>query len=42
MKEADMETVAEAVSVMIKEGEAATEKAKALVKSLTDKYPLNM
>ena len=42
LKEEDMETVAEAVAMMIKEGESATEKAKALVKSLTDKYPLNM
>ena len=42
LKEADMDTVAEAVAVMIKEGEAASEKAKALVKSLTEKYPLNM
>ena len=42
LKEADMEVVAEAVAMMIKEGEPATEKAKALVKSLTDKYPLDM
>ena len=42
LKEEDMETVAEAVAMMIKEGESATEKARALVKSLTDKYPLNM
>ena len=42
LKEEDMETIAEAVAMMIKEGESATEKAKALVKSLTDKYPLNM
>ena len=42
LKEDDMETVAEAVAMMIKEGESATEKAKALVKSLTDKYPLEM
>jgi len=42
LKEEDMETVAEAVALMIKEGEPATEKAKALVKSLTEKYPLNM
>ena len=42
LKEADMETIAEAVALMIKEGESATEKAKALVKSLTDKYPLDM
>lgn len=42
LKEEDMETIAEAVAMMIKEGESATEKAKALVKSLTDKYPLDM
>ena len=42
LKGEDMETIAEAVALMIKEGESATEKAKALVKSLTDKYPLNM
>ena len=42
LKEDDMETVAEAVAMMIKEGESATEKAKALVKSLTDRYPLEM
>lgn len=42
LKEEDMEVVAEAVSIMIKEGESATERAKALVKSLTDKYPLDM
>ena len=42
LKEEDMETIAEAVALMIKKGESATEKAKALVKSLTDKYPLDM
>lgn len=42
LKEEDMETIAEAVALMIKEGESATEKAKDLVKSLTDKYPLDM
>ena len=42
LKGEDMETIAEAVALMIKEGESATEKAKALVKSLTGKYPLNM
>ena len=42
LKEEDMETIAEAVALMIKEGESATERAKALVKSLTDKYPLDM
>lgn len=42
LKEEDMETIAEAVALMIKEGESATEKAKTLIKSLTDKYPLDM
>ena len=42
LKEADMDVVAEALTLMIKEGESATEKAKALVKGLTDKYPLDM
>ena len=42
LKEEDMETIAETVALMIKEGESATEKAKALVKRLTDKYPLDM
>ncbi len=42
LKEEDMDVIAEAVAMMIKEGESATEKAKALVKSLTDKYPLDM
>ena len=42
LKEEDMETIAEAIAMLIKEGGSATEKAKALVKSLTDKYPLDM
>jgi len=42
LKEEDMDVIAEAVSMLLKEGESATEKAKALVKSLTDKYPLDM
>ena len=42
LKEADMDVVAEALTLIIKEGESATEKAKALVKGLTDKYPLDM
>ena len=36
----DMDRVAEAIAVVIKEGEAGTEKARAIVKALTDKYPL--
>jgi len=42
LKEEDMDVVAEAIAMMIKEGESATEKAKALVKGLTEKYPLDM
>ena len=37
----DMEQVAEAIAVVIKECEAGIEKARAIVKGLTDKYPLN-
>ena len=37
---ADMDQVAEAISVVIKEGEAGIEKARAIIKTLTDKYPL--
>lgn len=36
----DMDKVAEAIVIMIKEGEAGADKARAIVKSLTDKYPL--
>ena len=36
----DMDRVAEAISIVIKEGEAGLEKARAIVKTLTDKYPL--
>lgn len=36
----DMDQVAEAVSIVIKEGEAGIEKARVIVKTLTDKYPL--
>lgn len=42
LREEDMEVIAEAVSLVIKEGLSATEKARALVKSLTEKYPLVM
>lgn len=42
LKEADMDIVAEAVAKMIREGQGATEEVKALVKSLTDRYPLDM
>ena len=40
LKEEDMDQIAEAIAIMIKEGEAAAEKAKVIVKSLTEKYPL--
>lgn len=40
MTEADMDQIAEAIALMIHEGEAATDKAMAIVKALTDKYPL--
>jgi glycine hydroxymethyltransferase len=36
----DMDQVAEAISIVIKEGENGIDKAKAIVKTLTDKYPL--
>ena len=37
---ADFDEVAEAIATVIKEGEAGVDKARAIVKSLTDKYPL--
>ena len=37
---ADMDQVAEAISIVIKEGEAGIGKAQAIIKTLTDKYPL--
>ncbi len=37
---ADMDLVAEAIAVMIKEGEAGAGKAEAIVRELTQKYPL--
>ena len=40
MNEADMDVIAEAVAMMLKEGESKAEEAKKLVKGLTDKYPL--
>ena len=41
LKEDDMDQVAEAISLVINDPEANTEKAKAIVKGLTDKYPLH-
>ena len=40
LKEDDFDQVAEAIAMIIKEGEPAVEKAKAIIKTLTDKYPL--
>ena len=36
----DMDQVAEAIAIVVKEGEAGVEKASAIVKTLTAKYPL--
>lgn len=40
MKEDDMDVIAEAIALVLKEKEAGKEKAFALVKGLTEKYPL--
>ena len=40
LKEADFDKVAEAIAMIIKDGEAAVEPAKAIIKELTGKYPL--
>ncbi|MGN1157406.1 MAG: serine hydroxymethyltransferase, partial [Agathobacter sp.] len=40
MNTEDMDKIAEAIATMIKEGEAGAEKARAIVKELTGKYPL--
>ena len=40
MKEADMRVIAEAISLVVQDGGANKEKAKELVKTLTDRYPL--
>ncbi|MGN0342992.1 MAG: serine hydroxymethyltransferase [Roseburia sp.] len=40
MNTEDMDQIAEAIAMMIKEGEAASDKAKAIVAALTAKYPL--
>ena len=40
MNTEDMDKIAEAIATMIKEGEAGAEKARAIVKELTEKYPL--
>ncbi len=40
MKEEDMDVLAEAIAMMLADPEANKEKARGLVKELTDKYPL--
>ncbi|MDD6156037.1 MAG: serine hydroxymethyltransferase [Lachnospiraceae bacterium] len=40
LKEEDFDQVAEAIAMIIKNGESAIEDARAIVKSLTEKYPL--
>ena len=40
LKEDDFDKVAEAIAMIIKDGEAAVEPAKAIIKELTGKYPL--
>ncbi len=40
LKEENFDKVAEAIAMLIKEGEPAIEPARAIVKELTDKYPL--
>lgn len=40
LKEEDMDAVAEAVAIMLKDEADCTRRAKELVKSLTEKYPL--
>ena len=37
----DMDQIAEAIAIMVKEGEAKADDARAIVKGLTDKYPLH-
>ena len=41
LKTDDMDQIAEAISIIVKEKEAGVEKAKAIVMALTEKYPLN-
>ena len=41
MNTEDMDQIAEAIAMLIKEGESAVDAAKAIVKTLTDKYPLD-
>ena len=39
-QEADMDQVAEAIALMIRQGEAAADQVKGIVKALTKNYPL--
>ena len=41
LKEEDFDQVAEAIAMLIKEGESAIDAAQTIVKTLTDKYPLS-
>jgi glycine hydroxymethyltransferase len=41
MKEDDMDKIAEAIAMVIKEQENGVGKARAIVQTLTDKYPLD-
>ena len=40
LKEEDFDQVAEAIALIIKKGEPAVDEARAIIKKLTDKYPL--
>ena len=40
MNTEDMDVIAEAIALMIKNGESSAEEVKQLVKGLTEKYPL--
>ncbi len=40
LKEADFDQVAEAIALVIKEGQAGVDKARSIIKTITDKYPL--
>ena len=42
LKEEDMDQVAEAISLVIKEGENGIQKARGIVSELTKKYPLDV
>ena len=40
LKEDNFDKVAEAIALLIKSGESAVDEARAIIKTLTDKYPL--